>query len=420
MVPTAVLSDLNEGRTSVAAYPPKKSMRTSSRMAACTRRPPTPESPSTQELDCKRPSAIDETEFFAGSLGSFSAVSDIDHSTYYHRKHPNAALHSTSNKIFQSEDNNFNDANVGCYNKTVIEKNLFTNKQPIGDNYKVVKATEWHRDKEEDYRMASKCRGICLIINNVTFETNLLPTRKGSDMDAFRFRKIFEQLGFEVESKRNLTAEKMKNCFKQKAALCMTKHDALVVILLSHGTESGIYGTDNIEVDLNDILTQFDNKSCKQMLGKPKVFIVQACRGRLADYGVRETQTFFSQPESQQQPSQLTQINSQSPMIARLPRWTEVDKEYCPTRTDMVLCFSSHTGYLSTRNEEDGSWLGASLALHLKLEAHRRHLLDILNMVSRDVRRRRSSDGHKQVLEITTIGFDKNLYFNPGLHEEAK
>jgi len=238
-------------------------------------------------------------------------------------------------------------------------------------------------------------------------------------MDAFRFKKIFEQLGFEVESKRNLTAEKMKNCFKQKAALCTSRHDALVVILLSHGTESGIYGTDNIEVDMNDILTQFDNRNCKKLLGKPKVFIVQACRGRMADYGVKETQTLFSQPESQQPASQLTQnINSQSPVLTRIPRWAEEDKDYCPTRTDMMLCFSSHTGFLSTRNEEDGSWLGASLARHLGMEAHRRHLVDILNMVSRDVKKRRSTDGHKQVIEITTIGFDKNLYFNPGLYDE--
>ena len=84
----------------------------------------------------------------------------------------------------------------------------------------------------------------------------------------------------------------------------------------------------------------------------------------------------------------------------------------------MVLCFASHSGFVSTRNEEDGSWLGDSLAYHLVREAHRRHLLEIFNMVSRDVRKRRSNDGLKQVLEITTIGFDKNLYFNPGLLED--
>lgn len=276
----------------------------------------------------------------------------------------------------------------------------------------------WHRDPIEDYKMSSSQRGICLIINNVQFDIEMLPRRKGSDMDAFRFKEIFKQLGFTVESKRNLSADKMKATFKQVSARCMAKHDALVVILLSHGTESGIYGTDGLEVEMNDILTYFDNKKCKQLTNKPKVFIVQACRGRLADYGVKDTQTFFSQPESQclTAPSQPTQFDTDSPKISR---WSEVDRDFHPTRTDMVLCFSCHTGYVSTRNEEEGSWLGASLALHLQKEAHKRHFIEILNMVSRDVRRRKSTDGHKQVLEITSIGFDRNLYFNPGLVEEA-
>lgn len=282
----------------------------------------------------------------------------------------------------------------------------------------VTKSTNWRNDLNEDYRMKSSQRGICLIVNNVLFEEDLLPQRKGSDMDAFRFKEIFKQLGFIVESKRNLTADKMKAVFKQVSARCTAKYDALIVILLSHGSESGIYGTDGIEMDMNDILSCFDNKKCKQMLGKPKVFIVQACRGRLADYGVKDTQTFFSQPDSQSltQSSQFTQINSYSPKISR---WTEIDKDYHPTRTDMVLCFSCHTGFVSTRNEEDGSWLGASLAQHLQNEACRRHLLEIFNMVSRDVRKRKSTDGHKQVLEITTIGFDRNLYFNPGLSDDT-
>lgn len=283
--------------------------------------------------------------------------------------------------------------------------------------WNVIKSNTLHNDPDEDYKMTSDQRGICLIINNVQFDLDMLPTRKGSDMDAFRFKEIYKQLGFSVESKRNLTSDKMRAVLKQVSTRCLSKHDALIVILLSHGTESGIYGSDGIEVDLNDILTYFDNRRCKQMIGKPKVFIVQACRGRLADYGVKNSQTFFSQPESQTpltQPSQLTQVNLDSPKISR---WTEIDRSYVPTRTDMVLCFSCHTGFVSTRNEEEGSWLGASLAHHLQNESCRRHLIEIFNMVSRDVRRRKSIDGYKQVLEITTIGFDKNLYFNPGLVE---
>ena len=303
-----------------------------------------------------------------------------------------------------------NDSNVNHTDK-INDNNTVVNNQ---NTLTVVKATEWHRHPIEDYKMTSRSRGICLIVNNVDFDLDLFAPRKGSDKDAFRFKEIFRQMGFDVDCKRNLTADKMKNVFKQKAALCMGKHDALIVILLSHGSETGIYGTDGIEVDMHDILSHFDNKKCKPMRNKPKVFIVQACRGRLVDYGVPDSQSFFSQPDSQShaQPSQLTQSNSQT---TKLPHFGVVDKEFCPTRADMVLCFSSHIGYVSNRNEENGSWLGTSLATHLVNQAHQKHLIEIFNMVSRDIRARRSSDGLKQVLEINIIGFDKFLYFNPGL-----
>jgi hypothetical protein len=321
----------------------------------------------------------------------------------------NTNNNDNDDKTINNNDNN-NDTTTNGVNENIEDRLNLTN------GLHVMKATSWHQDLEEDYKMSSPSRGHCLIVNNVVFDLDMFPKRKGSDKDAFRFKDIFTQLGFEVDCKRNLNSEKMKSIFKQKAALCHSKHDALVVILLSHGTESGIYGIDGIEIDLNDILSYFDNKKCKAMRGKPKIFIVQACRGRQADYGVRETQTFFSQPESQTfaMPSQLTQVNSQP---TKIPRWIEIDRDHHPTRTDMVLCFASHSGYVSTRNEEDGSWLGDSLAYHLVREAHRRHLLEIFNMVSRDVRKRRSNDGIKQVLEVTTIGFDKNLYFNPGLSD---
>lgn len=309
------------------------------------------------------------------------------------------------------------DETDNCTNSiTNYNNNTINVSNEIGDDgLEVVKAQKWPDNATENYEMSSRERGYCLIINNVTFENNVFPARKGSDMDAFRLRKIFKQLGFEVDCKRNLSSEKMQNAFKQKAALCQSKHNALVVILLSHGSEHGVYGVDGIEVNLNDVLSYFDNKHCKTMRGKPKIFIVQACRGRMVDYGVlNNTQQFFSQPESQSnlQPSQLTQINSQ---VVRLPHWGKLDKDHNPIRTDMVLCFSTQTGYVSNRNEEEGSWLGSSLAMRLCQEAHRRHLMDIFNMVSRDIRMRRSSDGLKQVLEITIIGFDKNLYFNPGM-----
>lgn len=150
-----------------------------------------------------------------------------------------------------------------------------------GPNMMSVKlASICHANPEEDYKMTARPRGPCLIINNIDFEGEIFPTRKGSDEDARRFDDIFQQLGFTVIMRRNQTADQMRKLFKEVASECKLEHDALFVFILSHGSEHGIYGTDGMEVYLeSEIISCFDNRNCKAMLGKPKVFVIQACRG---------------------------------------------------------------------------------------------------------------------------------------------
>lgn len=140
-------------------------------------------------------------------------------------------------------------------------------------------ATKIHNNAN-DYKMTARPRGPCLIVNNIDFEADMFPKRKGSDEDAKRFDDIFQQLGFTVIMRRNQTADQMRELFKEVAKECKPEHDALFVIILSHGSEDGIYGTDGMEVYLNtEIIACFDNRNCKAMREKPKVFVVQACRG---------------------------------------------------------------------------------------------------------------------------------------------
>ena len=52
--------------------------------------------------------------------------------------------------------------------------------------------------------MLSKPRGYCLLINNVdAFKT--MEVRQGSDVDASKLKSLFEQLGFTILPRRNLT-----------------------------------------------------------------------------------------------------------------------------------------------------------------------------------------------------------------------
>ena len=55
--------------------------------------------------------------------------------------------------------------------------------------------------------------------------------------------------------------------------------DACFICLLSHGEEGYIFGTDGKRIPLDEIFLLFGNTNCKGLMGKPKVFIIQACRG---------------------------------------------------------------------------------------------------------------------------------------------
>lgn len=272
-------------------------------------------------------------------------------------------------------------------------------------------ATIIHNNPDEDYKMTSDPRGLCLIVNNINFEQDIFPERKGSDEDAKRFDDIFQQLGFKVIMTRNQTADQMRQQFKDVAAACKQEHDALFVFILSHGSEHGIYGTDGMEVNLQtEVLSYFDNRNCKMMLGKPKVFVLQACRGRAADYG-GDGDALDSIAWSDKLPRSA---------VNRVPKsllpWCESRKQRQkhPIRTDMLLVFSCLQGFVSVRNELAGSWLGVALAYFIMMYAHEKDLQKIINLATGDVIQRESSSGHMQSIDVQLIGWSKNLFFNPG------
>ena len=60
----------------------------------------------------------------------------------------------------------------------------------------------------------------------------------------------------------------------------LKKADSFILVCLSHGNQGNIFGSDGEPVNIDkDIVEPFDGKHCPHLIGKPKLFFIQACQG---------------------------------------------------------------------------------------------------------------------------------------------
>lgn len=95
-------------------------------------------------------------------------------------------------------------------------------------------------------------------------------------------KETFSGLGYYVEVFNNQTSIELKVTINELARkVDLSGYGSLVVCLLSHGFEGSILCSDNVPVNINRLQSKFSLQKCPHFYGKPKVFIVQACRNTL-------------------------------------------------------------------------------------------------------------------------------------------
>lgn len=248
------------------------------------------------------------------------------------------------------------------------------------------------------YHMISNPRGFCFIINNIDFHNNVYPKRIGSETEANRLRDVFRELHFTVDLKNNLTKDEILAAILQYSKKAdLRKHDAFILIVLSHGHSGYVVGSDGFGLQFEDIVKMLNNENCPQLIGKPKLFFFNCCRGDSRDSGPN----FFGLDIDKKAVSDAVSF----------------EKSKIPLANDLMICFSTVDGYVSWRNEETGSWFGTALSYALMKHSHDKELHHILTIASDFVNNKVTLNGEKQVMEHTYRGFRKLFYFNPGITE---
>ncbi|XP_076016378.1 caspase-14-like isoform X2 [Genypterus blacodes] len=102
-------------------------------------------------------------------------------------------------------------------------------------------------------------------------------SRDGSTHDIERVKLFCIQNGFSCDMTTQLSRELLEDV-KQFRDSLNEKVSCLTIFIMAHGTLGHINMRDG-KLELSTIFEMFDNRHCPALRGKPKLFVIQACRG---------------------------------------------------------------------------------------------------------------------------------------------
>ncbi|KAM7538965.1 hypothetical protein Aperf_G00000058650 [Anoplocephala perfoliata] len=255
-------------------------------------------------------------------------------------------------------------------------------------------------DPAEYYPMASPQRGICIVINNMSYWHPNFQNRGGCDKDEKRVEQVFGDLGFLVKVFRNLSSGEMQSELAYIGRKTdHSSYDAFVAVIMAHGGLGELYGVNGDAFPVHQLTLNFTTEKCPSLAGKPKLFFIQACRGD-------EYQMGYALPvngTNEEAPATKQEKTSPNPLYIRPQRLESNDpktieempaiaaakllkkQRLVPSFADFLLSYATLTGFKAQRDPRNGSAYIQTLCQHLEMYGRSRSLLDIVTSVHREV-----------------------------------
>ncbi|XP_063435194.1 uncharacterized protein LOC134716245 [Mytilus trossulus] len=254
--------------------------------------------------------------------------------------------------------------------------------------------------------------GIAVVINNTEFDRNLnLQDRVGSDVDAASLFKGFQKLGFKSELLNDVSKQDMERKFDEikEDKTSLEETDCLIVALMSHGNEEEVFLTDG-SIKMTTFLSYFNAENCKELQMKPKIFIIQACRGTDLGSGV-EMEVVKDKEPNMRDPNQADAGGI----------YNEYDQAYgepvrIPNAADFLVVYSTSLGYTAFRTTESGSPFVHHLSEELMNISKEDNFYQVLTRVNKKVgmgyRPRHKTSEIVTQMPCFSSHLTKELYFN--------
>ncbi|XP_063975344.1 caspase b-like [Diachasmimorpha longicaudata] len=269
----------------------------------------------------------------------------------------------------------------------------------------------------EIYQMRSRPRGLVLLITLMNYKEPK-KVREAAEYDHNNLKELFEQMGFTVIAKWDLSAADIKKevvDFSRKPD--HSTLDCCFVIITGHGGRSAngdsvISGIDDVEVNnpehvisYDHIIDCFSTENCPALSHKPKIFIFQSCRGASSQFAIMDSG------------AGAPRLNDSLQLTAENTSTAGRDKG---TRNfeHILIVNSTLPGYVSFRNTLCGSWFIQSLCYVFMRMACSYPIQDLFSKIDQLLASIRTDSNQCQTTTVKYIGFFKRMYLNPGLFLE--
>ncbi|XP_069733590.1 caspase-3-like [Phaenicophaeus curvirostris] len=208
--------------------------------------------------------------------------------------------------------------------------------------------------------MSQLSQNRALVIVNTHFHSSdcdvAFGTRRGAKREVEKLSNVLSRLNYTVKLAHNKTAKEIEDLYWQE---CRHEHGKYFVsIISSHGEEGVIFGCDTEPVQLSRLFQILSSGKCPVLRKIPKIFFIQACRGKELDKGV-VLECDSGEPEPECEPECLLDFVSIPPQT--------------------VVTFACSPGYVAFLNPSGSMFLQALLKV---LEGEERHL-DLIRLLTR-------------------------------------
>ncbi|XP_026519644.1 caspase-14-like [Terrapene carolina triunguis] len=204
----------------------------------------------------------------------------------------------------------------------------------------------------------------------VAFMMCVTTGRHGAEKDIEVMNKWFGKYQFETPSGQCIDPNGQEILpaleeFRDQINQSEDEISCCLITLMSHGRSHGlIQGKDGDTVDLDDIFALFNNIQCPKLQEKPKIFIIQACRGGKEDHGVEEIE------------HESKEANCIYNLIA---------VRRLPTASDYYVVYSTQKGYVSLRNTEKGSRMIEAMDEVFSEQGMKWHIGDLFTKINKNL-----------------------------------